>query len=139
MRPNFYKADYVSIKDYLKNVDWNEMDGLDTENSWNFFMSKVNYCIEKHVGLPVKRANVEFKKPKWMDQYCVRKVKKKMYHAWKRFTFSHSHVDYENYCKLRNSASKTDRFAKNRYQKGIAESVKISPKTFLKKGRVKVT
>ena len=40
-----------------------------------FFMSKVNYCIEKHV--PVKRANVEFKKPKWMDQYCVRKVKKK--------------------------------------------------------------
>ena len=61
-RPNFYKADYVSIKDYLKNVDWNEMDGLDTENSWKFFMSKVNYCIEKHV--PVRRANAKFKKPK---------------------------------------------------------------------------
>ena len=126
-RPNFYKADYVSIKDYLKNVDWNEMDGLDTENSWKFFMSKVNYCIEKHV--PVRRANAKFKKPKWMDQYCVRKVKKK-YHAWKRFTFSHSYVDYENYCKLRNSASKAVRFAKKRYQRGIAESVKISPKTF---------
>ena len=106
---------------------WNDMDGLDTDNSWNFFMSKVNYCIEKHV--PVKRANVKFKKPKWMDQYCVRKVKKK-YHAWKRFTFSHSYVDYENYCKLRNSASKAVRFAKKRYQRGIAESVKISPKTF---------
>ena len=64
-----------------------------------------------------------------MDQYCVRKVKKK-YHAWKRFTFSHSYVDYENYCKLRNSASKAVRFAKKRYQRGIAESVKISPKTF---------
>ena len=38
-------------------------------------LSKVNYCIEKHV--PVKRANVQFEKPKWMDQYCVRKVKKK--------------------------------------------------------------
>ena len=45
------------------------MDGLDTDNSWKFFMSKVNYCIEKHV--PVKRANVKFKKPKWMDQYCI--------------------------------------------------------------------
>ena len=60
--------------------------------------------------------------------YCVRKVKK--YHAWKRFTFSHSYVDNENYCKLRNSASKAVRFAKKRYQRGIAESVKISPKTF---------
>ena len=95
MRPKFYKADYVSIKNYLKNVDWNEMDGLDTEDSWKLFMSKVNYCIEKRV--PVRRANAKFKKPKWMDQYCVRKVKKK-YHAWKRFTFSHSYVDYENYC-----------------------------------------
>ena len=104
------------------NVDWNDMDGLDTDNSWKFFISKVNYCIEKHV--PVKRANVRFKKPKWMDQYCVRKVKKK-YHAWKRFTFSYSYVDYENYCKLRNSASKAVRFAKKRYQRGIAESVKI--------------
>ena len=51
MRPNFYKADYVSIKDYLKNVDWNDMDGLDTDNSWKFFMSKVNYCIEKNMYL----------------------------------------------------------------------------------------
>ena len=32
MRANFYKADYVSIKDYLKKVDWNEKDRLATEN-----------------------------------------------------------------------------------------------------------
>ena len=127
MRPNFYKADYNSIRDYLKTVEWNEMYELNTEDSWKFFMTKINYCIEKHV--PVKRTNTKFKKPKWMDQYCVRKVKKK-YHAWKRFTYSHSYVDYENYCKLRNSASKAVRFAKKRYQRGIAESVKESPKTF---------
>ena len=35
------------------------MDGLDTENSWKFFTSKVNYCIVKHV--PVKRANAKLK------------------------------------------------------------------------------
>ena len=127
VRPNFYKADYVSIKDYLQNVDWSEMSGMDSENSWKFFMSKINHCIDKHV--PVNKPNTKFKKPKWMDQYCVRKVKKK-YHAWKRFTYSHSYEDYEKYCKLRNSASKAVRFAKKRYQRGIAESVKISPKTF---------
>ena len=110
-RPNFYKADYVSIKDYLQNVDWSEMSGMDSENSWKFFMSKINHCIDKHV--PVNKPNTKFKKPKWMDQYCVRKVKKK-YHAWKRFTYSHSYEDYEKYCKLRNSASKAVRFAKKR-------------------------
>ena len=91
-------------------------------------MSKVNHCIDKHV--PVNKPNTKFKKTKWMDQYCVRKVKKK-YHTWKRFTYIHSYEDYEKYCKLRNSGSKAVRFAKQRYQRGIVESVKILPKTFL--------
>ena len=30
MRRFFYKADYVSFKEYLKNVDWSEIEGLDT-------------------------------------------------------------------------------------------------------------
>ena len=61
------------------------MSDLDTENSWNFFMKTSN--------------NKKFNKSKWMDQYCVRKIKKK-YHAWKRFTHSHSYRDYEEHCKL---------------------------------------
>ena len=64
-----------------------------------------------------------------MDQYCVRKGKKK-YHAWKRFTYSQSYTDYEEYCKIRNSATKAVKFAKKKYQKGIAESIKTSPKSF---------
>ena len=101
------------------------MSDLDTENSWNFFMIKVKFCIDNYV--PVKYSNKKFKKPKWMDQYCVRKVKIK-YHAWKRFT--HSHRDYEEYCKLRNSASKAVTCAKKKYKKCIAESVKNLPSHF---------
>ena len=56
-----------------------------------------------------------------MDQYCVRKVKKK-YHAWKRFTFSHSYEDYEKYCKLRNSATiRLD--LQRKYIKGVSQKV----------------
>ena len=126
-RPDFYKADYRSIRTYLQSVDWNEMSDMDTETSWDFFMNKVSYCIEQYV--PVKKTNKKFKKPKWMDQYCVRKVKKK-YQAWKRFTHSHSYRDYAEYCKLRNSAAKAVKFAKKKYQKGIAESVQKSAKSF---------
>ena len=102
-------------------------------------MNKVKYCIDNYV--PVKGKNKKFDKPKWMDQYCVRKVKKK-YHAWKRFTHSHSYRNYEEYCKLRNSASKAVTYAKKKYQKGIAESGKNLPSHFgamsKRKPRVKV-
>ena len=48
-RPDFYKADYRSIREYLQNVEWNEMSDLDTENSWNFFINRVKYCIDNYV------------------------------------------------------------------------------------------
>ena len=59
MRPNFYKADIVSIKDYLKNVDWNEMDWLDTENfSWvrSFNVLKNMYLLKEQM-LSLKNQN----------------------------------------------------------------------------------
>ena len=103
------------------------MKGLNTEDSWNFFIEKNQHCIDHFV--PLRRTCKNFKKPKWMDHYCVRKVKKK-YQAWKRFTFSHSYTDYENYCKIRNSVTKAVKFAKKKYQKGLAASIKTSPKSF---------
>ena len=39
-RPNFYKADYRLIREYLSQVNWSEMEGLNTEDSWNFFIEK---------------------------------------------------------------------------------------------------
>ena len=74
------------------------MKGLNTEDSWNFFIEKIQHCIDHFV--PLRGTCKTFKKPKWMDHYCVGKVKKK-YQAWKRFTFSHSYTDYESYCKIR--------------------------------------
>ena len=38
------------------------MSDLNTENSWNFFMNKVKYCIDNYV--PVKSNNKKFNKPK---------------------------------------------------------------------------
>ena len=49
------------------------MKDMNTEESWNFFMEKIQHCINNFV--PVRKSSKNFKKPKWMDQYCVRKVK----------------------------------------------------------------
>ena len=103
------------------------MKGLNTEDLWTFFIGKNQHCRDNFV--PLRRTCKNIQKPKWMDGYCVRKVKKK-YQTLKRFTFSHSYTDYENYCKIRNSVTKAVKFAKKKYQKGLAASIKTSPKSF---------
>ena len=85
------------------------------------FIEKIQHCIDDFV--PLRRTSKNFKKSKWMDHYFVRKVKKK-YQAWKRLTFSHSYTDFENYRKIRNSVTNAVKFAKTKYQKGLAARIK---------------
>jgi len=85
------------------------------------FIRHIRHCIDRYIPKPRKDTNSKFKTPIWMDLYCVRKVKKK-YNAWKRFTFSHSYRDYEEYfCRLQNCATKAICYKKKKYQKGVAE------------------
>jgi len=103
------------------------MSKTDIDKAWSFFTHHVNHCIDNFI--PLKNVKKKFNKPKWMDHYCVRKVKKK-YHAWKRYTFTRNYRDYEEYCRARNSATKAIRFSKVKHQKGVAESCRDSPKAF---------
>ena len=126
-RPNFFKGNYADIKQYLQDVKWEDMSKTDIDKAWSFFTHHVNHCIDNFI--PLKNVKKKFNKPKWMDHYCVRKVKKK-YHAWKRYTFTRNYRDYEEYCRARNSATKAIRFSKVKHQKGVAESCRDSPKAF---------
>ncbi|WAR28875.1 hypothetical protein MAR_014579 [Mya arenaria] len=100
---------------------------MNVEDSWSFLLRHMDFCVENFI--PECNTKGRCKKPKWMDYYCVRKVKKK-YHAWKRYTYSRSYRDYQSYCKIRNSTTKASRFSKKKYQKGVAESSKTSQKSF---------
>ncbi|WAR26475.1 hypothetical protein MAR_012179, partial [Mya arenaria] len=124
---NFFKGDYVKIKNYLSRVNWKEMADMNVEDSWSFLLRHMDFCVESYI--PECNTKRGCKKPKWMDYYCVRKVKKK-YHAWKRYTYSRSYRDYQSYCKIRNSTTKAIRFSRRKYQKGVAESSKTSQKSF---------
>ena len=113
-RANYFKGDYTKIKNYLSIVDWNVMVEMNVENSWLFFQKHIKHCEENFIPKFGKTKDIQ--KPKWMDFNCVRKVKKK-YKAWKRFTYSRSYSDYQNYCKLRNSATQAIRFSKKSTRK----------------------
>ena len=126
-RPNFFKGDYNAINRFLESVNWNEINEMNVHDAWQFFIDKIDQCIKNYV--PRHSTNPKFTKPKWMDHYCVRKVKKK-YHAWKRFSYSRGYNAYQDYCKARNAATKAIRFSKRKFEKGVADSIKTSPKSF---------
>jgi len=126
-RKQFFKGDYDKCRKYLGEIDWSVIDNMASEEAWIFFKDKINYCIDNFI--PTKKSKFFRPKPRWMDHYCVRAVKKK-YHAWKRFTFSRSYSDYETYCKLRNQVTKAVYFSKKKHEKGVAQGAKLNPKSF---------
>ena len=46
-RQYFYKADYKSIREYLQKVESTQMSEMNTENSGEFFLNKVEHCIKQ--------------------------------------------------------------------------------------------
>jgi len=126
-RRNFFKGDYPSISKYLGEIDWNCMDDMNVNCAWSYLLNHIHHCIEKYI--PMKVSKGVKPKPRWMDSHCVKTVKKK-YHAWKRYTYSRSYRDYQDYCRLRNKASKAVHYAKRQHEKGIASSAKLNPKSF---------
>ncbi|WAR02240.1 YWV1-like protein [Mya arenaria] len=110
-----------------KKVSWQDIKDMNVDDAWQFILGHIGHCIDTYI--PKSSIKKGIIKPKWMDYYCLRKLKKK-YHLWKRFTFSRSYVDYQKYCRARNQVTTAIRFSKKKYQKGVVESTKKSPKSF---------
>ncbi|WAR18737.1 YWV1-like protein, partial [Mya arenaria] len=125
--PKFYKGSYEEIRKYLSEVSWQDIKDMNVDDAWQFILGHIGHCIDTYI--PKSSIKKGIIKPKWMDYYCLRKLKKK-YHLWKRFTFSRSYVDYQEYCRARNQVTTAIRFSKKKYQKGVVESTKKSPKSF---------
>ena len=69
VKRNFYKGNYEDIRQELSAVNWENMDNLNVEESWNFFIDKIKNSIDKHV--PLKKVKSEHKKEAKMDKCRV--------------------------------------------------------------------
>ena len=83
VKRNYYRGNYLSVREDLLSVNWAEMDSMDLHESWNFFHKQVTDCTEKHI--PVIKNVGKRQKSKWMDEYCFRCVKDK-YNAWNKYS-----------------------------------------------------
>lgn len=81
--------------------------------------------------IPIYKDPKKKPKPPWMDNYCLKLVEQK-YKAWKRYSFSRNRVDYLDYCQVRNKVSRSVRYAKRKFERGISLEAKENPKSFWK-------
>ena len=125
IKRNFYRGNYIAIREDLGSVNWAEMNSLNVQERWDLFMEKITNCIEKHV--PVIRYTGKRLKPKWMDGNCVRAVRSK-FKSWKQYLRTRNRYDYERYCANRNRATKATIKAK----KNLKRALRIVSRTILK-------
>lgn len=64
-----------------------------------------------------------------MDKYCVIAVRNK-YKTWQKYIHCRNSRNYQEYCILRNRATKAVRYARRKYERGIADSVVDNTKAF---------
>ena len=127
IKRNFYKGNYVSIREDLRTVEWNSMDEMNVEDSWNFFIDKISNSIEKHI--PLKKVNSNWKKQRWVDADCLASIRTK-HKAWNRYIHTQDRTDYLNYCKARNQCTKLTRSSRKKFEKSIIQNVKTDSKGF---------
>jgi len=74
---DYHKGDYDSMRNELKNVDWDQMLSSDIENSWSRFKHLLLELENKYI--PVKKVHNcgRTKKPIWMSHKALKLVKKR--------------------------------------------------------------
>ena len=126
--PNYNKANYEAMKTDVNQVDWRtELAEKNVNESWNFLSNALRSTTNKHV--PMKTKKHWKKRPLWMNQTALAKVKKK-HDAWKRYLETNSGEHYLEYTRARNQAKWATKKAKREFEKTLARNVKKNPKKF---------
>ena len=123
---NFFKGDYVAMREALDGMDWNFSMDCSTDISWENFISILNSVIDKFV--PKRSHTYSYKKP-WMNSVTAETIDKKR-RAWIKLRNCSSDNNISAYKQSRNDATNVIRTAKFEYEKNICSKVKDEPKLF---------
>ena len=52
VKRNYNKGDYSGARDYLSSVNWSEMNSMNVQESWDFFIGHVTDCVNTYI--PIK-------------------------------------------------------------------------------------
>ena len=133
---NFFKGDYVSIREELNKIDWAvTLDGMDLLHSWECFADINIELMKSHI--PVSKPPQDCSKSKpFITRQCLDAIKLKR-RRWLKYKYCKSDRNFSLYKAARNQTTYEMKHAKYNYEKSLASKIKTDTKIFWKYVRSK--
>ena len=127
----YQRADYSEMKRALQREDLSEkLKDVDCDQAWGVVKETLTRIRNKYVpSTRVRIGNNVRKKPLWMNDAALRKVRKK-HSAYRRYLTTREGKDYLEYVRIRNEAQKEIQRSKRSFEYMIAKECKKNPKAF---------
>ena len=130
-RFQYDKGDYNSLRREIASIEWkSKFEGKNANEQWTTFQSEIVELCNKFIP-KYKSTSKGRTLQMWMDSETLTKIRKK-HQSYERWLQTKSGVDYQNYCKYRNQATRAIRKAVANFEKEIAKNMKVNPKMFWK-------
>lgn len=136
-RLNFAKGDYNKLRSLVQEQNLTQqISDRKVSEAWDFFKSSLETAMASAIP-KVKSGPRAHKKPLWMNEDALKKVKKKR-QAYQRYLQTREGKDYLLYASARNKVKSASRRALKDFEKSIAKSAKSNPKGFFAYARNKL-
>ena len=120
------KGDYTTMKKML-DLDWDKLlENKSIDESLAVLEDKYNSAVKSCIPTKESKPN-QRRKPLWMNEKALRKVKKK-HSSWVRYLNTKQGSDYAEYIKHRNKATHAINQARKEYEAIIAKECRKNPK-----------
>ena len=118
-QPNYYKADYETIKKRLDKVNWTSLLRGDFNQMYRTFLKIMQKAIEGCIPRKSRRSR---KKNIYMtrDTLKLKNLKAKL---WKRYKSTKTYYDRERYREVKNQLRSTTRHLRKRFESNLAKDV----------------
>ena len=124
---SYHRGNYQGMRESINSINWSELfDEKDVKECWGIFRDRLLSEIEKFVP---KSTRAKRQKNRWINRK-TKKLLRKKYHYWKKFSLSGEYVDFLQYKNIRNRAVKAVRAAKRKFERKLAKTAKANPKSF---------
>ena len=124
------KGNYTEMRQDFEKLNFtSKIENLKVQEAWDLFSEKIELLCKKHIPMSGKNNRKTKRKPLWMNEKAMAKVKKKQ-SAYKRYLETKEGQEYLIYAKARNQAKWECKKAMKEYEREIAKSAKKNPKRF---------
>lgn len=127
---NYRRGDFDLLRRLVAEENMGDIGELPVQEAWVRFLHVVHTCVTRSVPT-VKLDPSRTKKPAWIEEDVLRKIKEKN-KAYKQYRRTSSLTDYKKYTRLRNQCRWESRKSKATFERNLARTAKEDPKEVFK-------